>query len=68
MKNIALASMLLLFLSSSLSCSDDEKKPPPPATDSAPAAWRSAVGAGGAFTQTFDDVRWATRNVVSSGT
>ncbi len=56
---------LTLFVTATLSCSDD-KPPPPPASDTpVSTGWRSAVGEGGAFVQTFDGMRWESRTVAS---
>ena len=57
---LALAALALLLPVAA--CGDD--KPVPPKGDggtSPPSAWRAAVGAGGTFAQTFDDVRWESR-------
>jgi photosystem II stability/assembly factor-like uncharacterized protein len=58
---------LLLGLLVSLGCSSSST--PPPSGDGGvvhnppPKAWRSAVGAGGTFAQTFDEQGWSTRTV-----
>ncbi|MEO7094796.1 MAG: hypothetical protein ABI175_16175, partial [Polyangiales bacterium] len=45
-------------------CSSSAEKPVPKDTGTPPpAGWRAAVGAAGAFAQTFDDVRWSSRTI-----
>ena len=44
-------------------CSNSSPAPAPSDGGSPPSGWRSAVGAGGVFAQTFDDVTWRTRTV-----